>query len=70
MNEHSDIAEKKILILYFLKILDMPIGSIQFVRIMLENKLMNYFYMQQYLSELIEEELVQVEKMKISPIIL
>jgi hypothetical protein len=40
----------------------MPIGSIQFVRIMLENKLMNYFYMQQYLSELIEEELVQVEK--------
>ena len=40
----------------------MPISSIQFVRIMLENKLMNYFYMQQYLSELIEEELVQVEK--------
>ena len=66
MNEHSDIAEKKILILYFLKILDMPIGSIQFVRIMLENKLMNYFYMQQYLSELIEEELVQVENEDIS----
>lgn len=62
MNEHSDIAEKKILILYFFKIINMPIGSIQFVRIMLENKLMNYFYMQQYLSELIEEELVKVEK--------
>lgn len=62
MNEHSDIAEKKILILYFFKIINIPIGSIQFVRIMLENKLMNYFYMQQYLSELIEEELVKVEK--------
>lgn len=62
MHEHSEIAEKKIFILYFLKIIDMPVGSIQFVRVMLENRFMNYFYMQQYLSELIEEGLVNAEK--------
>lgn len=62
MTEHSDIAEKKVLILYFLKIIDMPVGSMQLARIMLENRLINYFYMQQYLSELIEEGLVGVEK--------
>jgi len=62
MTEYSEIAEKKILILYFLKILDMPVGSMQFARIMQENRLMNYFYMQQYLSELIEEGLVTAEK--------
>ncbi|HEY8421934.1 MAG TPA: DUF4364 family protein [Thermoclostridium sp.] len=62
MSEHLDIAEKKILILYFFKVIDMPVGSMQFVRIMLENRLINYFYMQQYLSELIEEKLVTAEK--------
>jgi len=62
MNDLSDIAEKKILILFFFKTIDMPVGSMQFVRIMLENRFMNYFYMQQYLSELIEEELVNAEK--------
>lgn len=62
MTEHSDIAEKKILILYFFKIIDMPVGSMQFARVMLENRLINYFYMQQYLSELIEENLVTAEK--------
>ena len=62
LNEHSEIAEKKTLILFFLRTIDMPVGSRQFVRIMLENRLMNYFYMQQYLSELIKEELVNSEK--------
>lgn len=62
MSEHLDIAEKKILILYFFKVIDMPVGSMQFVRIMLENRLINYFYMQQYLSELIDEKLVSAEK--------
>jgi len=62
MSEHLDIAEKKILILYFFKVIDMPVGSMQFARIMQENRLMNYFYMQQYLSELIEEKLVTAEK--------
>jgi len=62
MTEYTDIAEKKILMLYFLKILDMPVGSMQFARVMQENRLMNYFYMQQYLSELIEEGLVTAEK--------
>jgi len=62
MSEYSDIAEKKILILYFFKVMDMPVGSMQLVRIMLENRFINYFYMQQYLSELIDEKLVSAEK--------
>ncbi len=60
MDEPSEIAEKKIFILYLIRKLDMPVGSIQLVKIVLENRFMNYFYFQQYLSELLEEGLLTV----------
>lgn len=60
IDEPSEIAEKKIFILYFIHKMDMPVGSIQLVKIILENRFMNYFYFQQYLSELIDEGLLTV----------
>ncbi len=61
-NDYSEIAESKVLILFFVKELNMPIGNIQFNKIMLENRFMNYFYLQQYLGELIDEGLLEVNK--------
>jgi predicted transcriptional regulator len=56
--ESMETAENKVFILYFMKKIHMAVGNIQFIKIMLENRYMNYFYLQQYLSELIEEKLL------------
>lgn len=58
LGEPSEIAESKIFILYLIKKMEMPIGSIQLVKIILENRFMNYFFFQQYLSDLLEEGLL------------
>lgn len=58
IDEPSEIAENKIFILYFIREMNMPVGSIQFIKTMLENKFMNYFFLQQYLTELIDEGLL------------
>lgn len=55
-----DIAESKVFILYFIRKMDMPVDSIQLVKVILENRFMNYFYLQQYLSELLQEGLLEV----------
>ena len=59
IGDSSEIAENKIFILYFIHKMDMPVGSIQLVKIILENRFMNYFYFQQYLSELLQEGLLK-----------
>lgn len=60
MDEPSEIAESKIFILFLIRKMDMPVGSIPLVKIILENRFMNYFYFQQYLSELLEEGLLSI----------
>lgn len=60
--ESMEVAENKVFILYFLKKINMPVGSIQLIKIMLENRFMNYFFLQQYLSELIEEGLLSARE--------
>lgn len=58
--ESMETAENKVFILYFMKKIRMAVGDIQFIKIMLENRFMNYFYFKQYLSELIEEGLLAI----------
>lgn len=53
-----DIAEKKLIILYILNKLETPLTNNQFTKIVLESSIMNYFTLQKYLSELIENKLV------------
>lgn len=56
--ETMETAENKVFILYFMKKIRMAVGDIQFIKIMLENRFMNYFYFKQYLSELIKDGLL------------
>lgn len=47
-----ELAENKLLLLYILNIIEMPVTNSHLTQIILENNLINYFALQQYLSEL------------------
>lgn len=48
-----DLAENKLMLLYIFNKLRFPISNNQVTQIILENNLMNYFTLQQYIAELI-----------------
>ncbi len=49
-----ELAENKVILLYLIEKLNMPVSNPQVTKIVLENKFMNYFFLQQYLNELCE----------------
>lgn len=55
----SELAENKLLLLYILKTLKEPVSNTQITEMVLENSLINYFTLQQYLSELDTSEFIQ-----------
>lgn len=59
----TELAESKLLLLYIINKIDLPISNNQITQIVLENNLLNYFTFQQYLNELISSNcLTQTEK--------
>jgi predicted transcriptional regulator len=52
----TEFAADKLSILYFLKILDMPLANNQITEFFAGNNILNYFEMQHLLAELIETE--------------
>lgn len=64
MYENSaELAENKLLVLYVIKALKHPISNTQLTEIILENNFINYFTLQQYISELVSSEFLKyVEK--------
>lgn len=57
----AELAENKLLLLYILKELNRPISNTQLTEIVLENNLINYFTLQQYISELDSSEFIRYE---------
>lgn len=47
-----ELAENKLLLLYIVNRLDFPVSNAQITELILENNLMNYFTLQQYIDEL------------------
>lgn len=64
MYENSaELAENKLLVLYVIKSLKQPISKTQLTEIILENNFINYFTLQQYISELEVSDFVKyIEK--------
>lgn len=64
MYENSaELAENKLLVLYVIKSLKQAISKTQLTEIILENNFINYFTLQQYISELEVSEFVEyIEK--------
>ena len=54
----EELAENKLLLLYILSEAGTPLSKNQVTQVVLENNLMNYFSMQQFLAELVQKELV------------
>lgn len=58
MDEINNIAQNKLIILYYMQSLNIPLTNPQITQFFLENNLIPYFDLQQYLSELIDAELL------------
>ncbi|KRQ87232.1 hypothetical protein ABG79_01035 [Caloramator mitchellensis] len=58
----TELAENKLLILYILNKIDASITNSYLTQIVLENNLINYFSLQQYISELIESGFIDLTK--------
>lgn len=59
LGSNREIVENKLILLYILDTLDMQLSDLQLTRIVLENSLMNYFYLQQFLNDLAGLELLE-----------
>lgn len=53
-----NLAENKLLLLHIVDKINLPISNIQLTEIVLENKLINYFTLQEYIDELISSNLL------------
>lgn len=53
-----ELAENKLLLLYIFYKVKLPISNIQITQIILENNFINYFTLQQYITELIASNLL------------
>lgn len=58
LNNNKKLAENKLILLYIIHKLDMPVSNLQLTKIILENNLMNYFFSQQFLNELCDDKLL------------
>jgi len=59
--ESFEKAENKVLLLFFIRHIRIPVSNMQLTRVMLENRFMNYFLLQQGLHELVSDGLVNSE---------
>jgi predicted transcriptional regulator len=59
-----DLAENKLLLLYIFYKIKLPISNIQITQIILENNFINYFTLQQYMTELIASNLLTPTEQK------
>ena len=58
LDSNFEKTEKKIIILYFIDKLKLPISNLQITKVFLENGFINYFLLQQYLAQLTINEYV------------
>ena len=59
-NKTRALAENKLLILYLVKKIEIPLSNSEIWQFVSEKNLMDYFSAQQYLSELVESRLLEM----------
>jgi predicted transcriptional regulator len=59
-DETLELADNKLLLLYIFNKIKYPVSNLKITQIVLENDFMNYFTFQQYLTELINSNLLKV----------
>lgn len=58
----QELAENKLILLYIFESIGRPISNSHITEIVLENNLMNYFHLQQYLGELVSSGFLFMDK--------
>lgn len=58
LGSSRELAENKLILLYIIDKISIPINNQQITKIILENRYMNYFLLQQFLNELCENNLL------------
>lgn len=61
-DDSQELAENKLLLLYIFNQLQLPISNTLITEIVLENNLLNYFHLQQYLAELVDSGFLELNK--------
>jgi predicted transcriptional regulator len=62
LGSSRELAQNKVILLYLIDRIDMPVSNLQITKIMLENRLMNYFFLQQFLNELCKAGYLQAKE--------
>ena len=60
----SQLAENKLILLYLINKMSMPLSNSEICLFALEKDYMDYFSLQQYLGELVDSEFLEVTKEK------
>ncbi len=55
---NKELAESKLILLYIINKLSIPVSNLQITKLVLENKFMNYFFLQQFLNELCDNNML------------
>lgn len=58
LGSSRELAENKLILLYIIDKLNMPLTNTHLTKFVLENKFMNYFLLQQYLNEMCDNNLL------------
>ena len=59
LGSNKEIVENKLILLYLIEKINVPVSNLQITKLILENKYMNYFLLQQFLNELHESKFLE-----------
>ncbi len=59
VESNRELAENKLILLYIINNIEAPVSNLLITKIILENKLMNYIFLQQYLDELCDGKFLE-----------
>lgn len=58
LGSNKELAENKLILLYMIDKIGLPVSNLQITKLILDNKYMNYFLLQQFMNELCENSLL------------
>ncbi|MCX7921725.1 MAG: DUF4364 family protein [Clostridia bacterium] len=59
LGSSKELAENKLILLYIIDKINIPVSNLHVTKIILENRFMNYFFLQQFLNELCDNNLLE-----------
>lgn len=61
LGNNRELAQNKLILLYIIEKINIPVSNLQITKLILENKYMNYFLLQQFLDELCSNNLLKTQ---------